>query len=190
MASQYWDAGQAHAYHEFQYHFPEKTLAGKTIVVAGGSGGLGAATVALLAREGAHLVVGYRANRERAEALRRAIESTYDCRISLVAGDIVSAEVREAYLAAAQKIAAPLAGIAIFPGDPARVAFENLNSETLLASLESNYVGPILRAKECGAAIDSSAFFSSATITTPARPSPLLAVSRCAATARSRAAAA
>jgi len=156
MASQYWDAGQAHAYHEFQYHFPEKTLVGKTIIVAGGSGGLGAATVALLAREGARLVVGYRANRERAEGLRHAILSTYGCNISLVAGDIASAEVREAYLAAAQKIAAPLAGVAIFPGDPARVALENLNRETFLASLESNYVGPILLAKEIGAVMESS----------------------------------
>src|SRR5208282_6020348 len=137
MTSQYWDAGQAHAYHEFQYHFPEKTLGGKTVIVAGGSGGLGAATVALLAREGAHLVVGYCANRERAEALRHAIESTYACRISLGAGAIASAAVREAYFVAAQKIGAPLVGVAIFPGDPARAAFEDLNRETLLASLES-----------------------------------------------------
>jgi 3-oxoacyl-[acyl-carrier protein] reductase len=157
MTSQYWDAGQAHAYHEFQYQFPEKTLAGKTVIVAGGSGGLGPAPVALLAREGAHLVVGYRANRERAEALRQAIESTCRCSISLVAGDIASADVREAYLVAAQKIGAPLAGGAIFPGDPARADFEDLNRETLLASLESNYLGPILLAKEIGAAMESSA---------------------------------
>jgi NAD(P)-dependent dehydrogenase (short-subunit alcohol dehydrogenase family) len=175
MTSQYWDAGQAHAYHEFQYHFPEKTLAGKTVIVAGGTGGLSAATVALLAREGAHLVVGYRADREPAEALRRAMESSFDGALSLVAGDVASAEVHEGYLAAAEKIGAPLAGVAIFPGDPARLAFENLNSETPLASLESNYVGTNLLAKECGAAMDSSAFFSNATITSPARPWPLMA---------------
>src|ERR1700721_3239169 len=102
MTSLHWDAGQAHAYHEFQYHFPEKTLAGKTVVVAGGSGGLGAATVALLAREGAPLVVGYRANRERAEALRAAMESSFGSTVSLVAGDIASAAIREAFLIAAQ----------------------------------------------------------------------------------------
>jgi NAD(P)-dependent dehydrogenase (short-subunit alcohol dehydrogenase family) len=156
MTSQYWDASQAHAYHKFQYYFPEKTLAGKTIIVAGGSGGLGAATVALLAREGAHLVVGYRSNRERAEALLHAIESSFGGTLALVAGDIASGEVRQAYLAAAQKIGAPLAGVAIFPGDPARGAFENLNRETLLTSLESNYVGPILLAKEIGAAMEGS----------------------------------
>jgi NAD(P)-dependent dehydrogenase (short-subunit alcohol dehydrogenase family) len=156
MTSQYWDAGQAHAYHEFRYHFPEKTLAGKTVILAGGAGGLGAATAALLAREGTHLVVGYRANRERAEALRRAIQSSFGCTISLVAGDIASADVRQAYLAAAQKLAAPLAGVAIFPGDPARVSFENLNRETLVVSLESNYVGPILLARDLGTAMESS----------------------------------
>src|ERR1700723_4053088 len=155
MTSQYWDAGQAHAYHEFQYYFPEKTLAGKTVIVAGGAGGLGAPPVALLAREGAHLVVGYRANRERAEALRHALESSFGSTLSLVAGDIASAEVRQAYLATARKIAGPLAGIAIFPGDPARVAFENLNRETLLASLESNYVLPIPLPKEIGSAVET-----------------------------------
>jgi NAD(P)-dependent dehydrogenase (short-subunit alcohol dehydrogenase family) len=67
------------------------------------------------------------------------------------------AEVRQAFFEAAQRFSAPLAGVVIFPGDPARVAFENLNRETLLASLESNYVGPILLAKELGAAMESSA---------------------------------
>jgi 3-oxoacyl-[acyl-carrier protein] reductase len=157
MTSQYWDAGQAHTYHEFQYHFPAKALADKTVIAAGGAAALGAATIALLAREGAHLVVGYRTNRERAEALRRALESAFGWTVSLVAGDIASAEVREAYLTAAQKFAAPLAGVVIFPGDPARVASENLNRETLLASVESNYAGPILLAKELGATMESRA---------------------------------
>jgi hypothetical protein len=65
MTSQHWDAGQAHAYHEFQYRFPEKALTGKTAVVAGSSRELGAAPVAFFARGGTHLVVGYRANRDR-----------------------------------------------------------------------------------------------------------------------------
>jgi len=154
MTSQYWDAGQAHAYHEFQYHFPEKTLAGKTIIFAGGASGLGAASVALLAKEGGDLVVGYRANCKRAETLRRAIPSSYGRSLSLVA--VASAEVRETCLAVVQKFAAPLAGVAIFPGEPARVAFENLNRETLLASLESNYAGPMLLAREIGAVMEAT----------------------------------
>lgn len=154
MTSQYWDEAQAAAYRQFRYQFAERALAGKTVIVAGGSGGLGAATVALLAREGAQLVVGYRANRERAEALRRSIEENFHCTISLVGGDISVPEVRRAYLAAAEKTGAPLAGAAIFPGDPARVAFADLNRETLLDSLESNYAGPVLLAKDAGEAME------------------------------------
>jgi NAD(P)-dependent dehydrogenase (short-subunit alcohol dehydrogenase family) len=154
MTSQYWNESQATAYQQFRYDFPDRTLSGKTVIVAGGSGGLGAATVALLAREGAQPIVGYRANRERAEALRRSIESNFHCTISLVAGDIAAPDVRRAYVTAAEKTGAPLAGAAIFPGDPARVAFEDLNRETMLASLESNYAGPILLAKEIGEAME------------------------------------
>src|SRR5580700_6062442 len=154
MTSPYWNESQAVGYQEFRYDLPDRTLSGKTVIVAGGSGGLGAATVALLAREGAHLIVGYLANRERAEALRRSLESNFHCTISLVAGDIATPEVHRAYLAAAEKTGTPLAGAAIFPGDPARVAFEDLNRETMRASLESNYTGPLLLAKEIGEALE------------------------------------
>jgi NAD(P)-dependent dehydrogenase (short-subunit alcohol dehydrogenase family) len=157
MASQYWDEAQAAAYRQFRHEFPQRALAGKTVIVAGGSGGLGAATVALLAQEGARVVVGYRANRERAEALRRRMEESFHCTSSLVAGDLAATEVRRAYLTAAEKTGAPLAGAAIFPGDPARVAFADLNRETLLDSMESNNAGPVLLAKEIGEAMESSA---------------------------------
>jgi 3-oxoacyl-[acyl-carrier protein] reductase len=156
MASQYWNETRAAAYRQFRYDFTETSLRGKTVIVSGGSGGLGAATVGLLAREGADLVVGYRANRERAEALRQSIEANFESKISLVEGDIAATEVRRAYLAAAEKLESPLAGVAIFPGDPARMDLENLNSETLLASLQSNYVGPILVAKEIGEVMEQT----------------------------------
>lgn len=157
MASQFWDEAQAAAYRQFRYEFPERSLAGKAVIVAGGSGGLGAATVALLAREGARVVVGYRANRERAEALRESIEAHFPDTILLVAGDMAAPEVRGAYLTAAEKTGAPLVGAAVFPGDPARVAFADLNRETLLDSMESNYAGPVLLAKEIGEAMERSA---------------------------------
>jgi 3-oxoacyl-[acyl-carrier protein] reductase len=156
MASQFWDEAQSLKYQRFRYEFPEKGLAGKTVIVAGGTGGLGAATVALLAREGTHLIVGYRANRDRAEALRKTIEANFNCTLSLVAGDIAAPETRQAYLGAVERAGAPLAGVAVFPGDPARVAFQNLNHEALTASLESNYVGPILLAKELGESIEQT----------------------------------
>jgi len=146
MPSPHWDEARADTYRRFAFDFPQNALAGQTVVLAGGSGGLGAATAAFLAREGANLVIGYRSNRDRAEALRASLEKQFSLKLKLVAGEIADANVRRAYAEAANSIGAPLAGAAIFPGDPARVPFENLDRH----ALEANYVGPILLAKDLG----------------------------------------
>src|SRR3984957_5714633 len=157
MPSQYWDRQREQAYRSFRYEFPVQAFRDKTIVVAGGSGGLGAAAVALLAAEGARLIVGYRANRARAEALRLAIEQQFRSPIALVEGDLASPEVQDRYTAAIQDTNAPLVGAAVFSGDSARVVFKDLNRETLAASLESNYTGPILLAKTLGQLMQAQA---------------------------------
>jgi len=154
MSSPHWDETRAAAYREFRFEFPERTLSGRTVVVAGGTGGLGAATVALLAREGANLVVGYRENRERAGGLRTAIEKEFRRQLILVEGDLCQAGTRRKYLEAAERLDAPVAGAAIFPGDPARVALSDLDRDALVASLETNYIGPALLAKELGEAME------------------------------------
>jgi NAD(P)-dependent dehydrogenase (short-subunit alcohol dehydrogenase family) len=154
MASQYWDQKHADACGQFRYEFPLNTLRQKTVVVAGGSGGLGAATVALLAAEGADLVVGYRANRVRAENLRRAMLERFHSNISFVEGDLVAPGVIAGYLAAIRKSGSQFAGAVIFPGDPARVAFDDLNRETLAGSFESNCAGPVLLAKALGESME------------------------------------
>ena len=154
MSSPHWDETRAAAYREFRFEFPERTLSGRTVVVAGGTGGLGAATVALLAREGANLVVGYRENRERAGGLRTAIEKEFRRQLILVEGDLCQAGTRRKYLEAAERLDAPVAGAAIFPGDPARVALSDLDRDALAASLETNYIGPALLAKELGEAME------------------------------------
>jgi NAD(P)-dependent dehydrogenase (short-subunit alcohol dehydrogenase family) len=156
MSSRHWDAERSDAYAQYRYDFPERTLAGKTVVVAGGTGGLGAATVSLLLREGAHLIVGYREDRERAASLSKAMGEQYGANLELIEGDIASSEVRGRYIEACQRAGANLAGVAIFPGDPARVAFEKLDRDALVASLEVNYVGPVLLAKDLGQMMEGS----------------------------------
>jgi NAD(P)-dependent dehydrogenase (short-subunit alcohol dehydrogenase family) len=155
MTSPHWDESRAEAYRQFRYEFAETSLAGKAVVVAGGTGGLGAATTALLAREGARLIVGYRQDRERAQRLSHAIEAQCGAMLTLVEGDIARADVRGRYLEACERAGGACAGAAIFPGDPARVAFEKLESDVLIASLETNYVGPLLLAKDLGEAMES-----------------------------------
>ena len=152
--SSHWDESRAARYSRFRFDFPERSLAGRAIIVAGGTGGLGAALVALLAREGVELIVGYQAKRERADSLRDAIEAQFGRKILLVKGDLSDPEIRDDYMNAAKKLAAErrsiLSGIVIFPGDPARVAFEALDQKAMETSLAANYVGPVLLAKEMG----------------------------------------
>lgn len=156
MPSQFWDENLIKRYRAFRYQFPERTLAGRAIVVAGGPGGLGVAAVALLAHEGARLVVGYRSNRDRAEALRNAIREQFNQDLVLVEGDVAVPSTRGAYLDAVAKLGSPLAAAAIFPGDPARAKLESLDRGTLTASLEANFIGPILLARDLGKAMEQS----------------------------------
>lgn len=156
MASPYWDEKLAERYRAFRYEFSSATLRGRVVIVAGGTGGLGAATVMLLAREGAQLVVGYRSNRARAEALRSAVADQCRETLHLVEGDCSEPPVRRSYLDAARALGAPLAGAVIFPGDPARVAWESLDAPAIENSLRANYVAPILLAKELGDAMEQS----------------------------------
>lgn len=106
------------------------------IVLAGGSGGLGAATAELLAAEGFRLVVSYRSNGQRAERLAGIAK--------VVQADITNAEDRTRLLDAAPDIY----GLVVFTGDPARVADPAHEEAAMLRSHAVNYLGPILLARE------------------------------------------
>ncbi|HTV60892.1 MAG TPA: SDR family oxidoreductase [Verrucomicrobiae bacterium] len=156
MTSKFWDDKRAAACRDFRFDFPANALAGRSLILAGGTGGLGSATALLLASEGAHLILGYRGNAERAAALAAVVESRSGSRPVLVDGDIAEPQVRAKYLEAAGKSGAPLAGAAIFPGDPARVSWEKLDRQALSASFDVNFTGPALLAKDLGEVMDKN----------------------------------
>ncbi|HVP46173.1 MAG TPA: SDR family oxidoreductase [Bryobacteraceae bacterium] len=108
------------------------TLRDRQIVLAGGSGGIGSAVAALLAAEGARLVVSYRANRERAQRWSTSAE--------ILQADLAVDADRRRLLDAAPH----LYGLVVLAGDPAR----GDSHETLPRSHEVNYLGPILLARE------------------------------------------
>jgi NAD(P)-dependent dehydrogenase (short-subunit alcohol dehydrogenase family) len=130
------------------FDFNDRALAGRVVLVAGGTGGLGSATVALLARDGATVVAGYLSDRERAERLKQALEAKYDCKIHLVAGDISTADVRTSYIHCADSLGQGLYGMVCFTGDPGRVKFDDVTESHLQDSFAKNYVGPLLLARE------------------------------------------
>jgi NAD(P)-dependent dehydrogenase (short-subunit alcohol dehydrogenase family) len=134
----------------FDFNFDERSLAGRVVLVAGGTGGLGSATVALLARDGAIVVAGYLGDHQRAHALKQALEASYGTTIHLVAGDIAEPSVRAQYVDAAAAIGEGLYGMVCFTGDPARVKFEDVAESDLQDSMQKNYIAPILLAREAG----------------------------------------
>ncbi len=115
------------------------TLRGLEILAAGGCGGLGSATVGILAAEGARVVSSYRSNRERAAALADVA--------TLVEADITAPDGRARLLDACPK----LYGLAVFAGDPARVTADSPLEDALERSHRVNYLGPILLAREAAA---------------------------------------
>jgi len=152
MASEFLDEARLELYRRFAFEFPDRTLSGKVVLIAGATGGLGAATAALLAGEGARVVAGYRSNRSRAEEFRRAIAGQFQQTIELVEGDLIHAAVRERYVLAAEKWG-PLYGLAVLVGDPARVEWSRLDEAAMRAAADRNYIAPVLLAKRAGEAM-------------------------------------
>ncbi|HKY05238.1 MAG TPA: SDR family oxidoreductase [Blastocatellia bacterium] len=138
---------------EFDFKFDDRSLAGRVILVAGGTGGLGSASVALLARSGAIVVAGYLKDKERALALKRAVESRYGGEVHLVEGDISQPEARARYVETSDRLGEGLYGMASFTGDPARVKFDEATTDDLHASVERNYIAPVLLARDAAQAI-------------------------------------
>jgi len=150
MNSPHLDAEQMARYKELQFEFPEQTLRGKVILVAGGTGGLGAALVARLLMEQAIPVVGYRSNQTRAQDVKSKLEAHYGGTVHLVQGDIGSSTDRKLYIDFAAQVSKGVQGCACFAGDPARANFDQLQSTDLSKSFNDNFIGPILLAKEVG----------------------------------------
>jgi NAD(P)-dependent dehydrogenase (short-subunit alcohol dehydrogenase family) len=149
MPSRHLDPEQLKRHAEHRYDFNRRSLAGRVVLVSGGTGGLGAAVTALLLVEGALPVVGYRSNRGRALAVQQKLQDLYGGPIVLVEGDVADAATRSRYLDTALGVKGELYGLVVLGGDPARVKPEALDGEALRASFTANYEGPVLLARAC-----------------------------------------
>lgn len=126
-------------------------MKGKAIILAGGSGGLGAAVAEEVARQGGVPVIGYLNNRERAESLAKMLFEKHGVRTPVVEGDILSASTRQRLLEEARN-AGDLYGLVPLAGNPARVPIESATEDDLLNSMRVNFVGPVLLARDFAAA--------------------------------------
>jgi NAD(P)-dependent dehydrogenase (short-subunit alcohol dehydrogenase family) len=112
------------------------SLRGRSIILAGGTGGLGSAVASLLLDEGACLTLSFCRQEGRARQ--------WENRATLVQADITSASDRAKLLASTEA----LYGLVILAGDPARVTDLSQVESAMLQSHAVNYMGPILLARE------------------------------------------
>src|SRR5437773_2929310 len=127
-------------------------MKGKSIILAGGSGGLGAAASEALCQRGAIPVIGYHRNRERAETLAGRLKQQHGIEIPLVPGDILEASVRARLIGEAQR-AGELYGLVPLVGNPARVPIETATEQDLIDSMRTNFIAPVLLARDFAAAV-------------------------------------
>jgi NAD(P)-dependent dehydrogenase (short-subunit alcohol dehydrogenase family) len=153
MASRYLDEDQIRRQAEYRYDFRARPLAGRVVLVSGGTGGLGAAVTALLLQEGVAAVVGYRSNRGRALLFQQKMQDLYGGLVTLVEGDITDPAARKRYLDAALNVKNEIYGLVALTGDPARVKPEALDGPALHASFAANFEAPILLARACAEAM-------------------------------------
>jgi NAD(P)-dependent dehydrogenase (short-subunit alcohol dehydrogenase family) len=149
VPSRFLDPDQARRLAEHRYDFGKRSLAGRVVLVSGGTGGLGAAITALLLQEGALAVVGYRTNRGRALAFQQKLQDLYGGLITLVEGDVADPEARKRYIEAALAHKDEIYGVVAATGDPARVKPEALDAAALQASMAANFESPVLLARAC-----------------------------------------
>jgi len=117
----------------------------KAVILAGGSGGLGASVARAVARQGYKPVIGYLKNQDRANDLAKELNCP------AVGGDISDASVRHNLVNAATANG-ELYGLVVMTGDPARVPIETATLDDLLNSMRINFAGPILLARDFAAA--------------------------------------
>jgi NAD(P)-dependent dehydrogenase (short-subunit alcohol dehydrogenase family) len=120
-------------------------LTGREVVLAGGSGGIGSAVAQQLIDEGARLVIGYRANRDRA--------ARWEPAATVVQSDLTDPAGRVRLLDAAPQIY----GLVVFTGDPARVSDPAETEAAMHRSHLVNYLGPTLLAREAAQRMQAAA---------------------------------
>jgi 3-oxoacyl-[acyl-carrier protein] reductase len=135
------------------FDYARRPLAGRVILVAGGTGGLGAATAALLMMEGAYPILGYRENKGRAELLQQQLRDAYGAPVGLVQGDIRDVAVRRRYLEIVLRAKNRIDGLVCLAGDPARAKTEELESAAFQGALDQNTVAPLLLARDVAVAM-------------------------------------
>jgi NAD(P)-dependent dehydrogenase (short-subunit alcohol dehydrogenase family) len=130
-------------------------MKGRTVILPGGSGGIGAVVADLVASRGGVPVIGCLWNVARAEDLRRTLSNRYGVDAPVVAGDILDEDVRGRFIEAAAS-AGSLYGLVPLVGEPARVPIDRATEDDMIAATRVNFIGPMLIARDFAARVRGS----------------------------------
>lgn len=138
-------------------HEPSKVsindvLNGRTVILPGGSGGIGAAVAEMVASRGGTPVIGCLRNVERADRLRNTLVERYGIDAPIVAGDLLDEDVRRRFMDAARS-AGQLYGLVPLIGQPARVPIDEATEADMVESTRANFIGPVLMARDFAAGV-------------------------------------
>lgn len=153
MPSPHVDAEEAKRHDLLKFDYARRALAGRVILLAGGTGGLGAATAALLITEGAYPILGYHQNRGRAELVQQRLQDTYAGPVGLIQSDLREEAGRKRFVEEALRVRDRIDGLVVFTGDPARAKTTELESPAFREALDQNTVAPLLLARDVALAM-------------------------------------
>lgn len=153
MTSPHLDAEESQRHALLKFDYSKRPLAGRVVFVAGGTGGLGAATAALLITEGAYPILGYRDNKGRAELVRQRLQDAYSGPVGLVQADITDDAARKRCVEEVVGSRDRIDGLVVFAGHPARAKTLDLDSRGFQEALDRNTVAPLLLARDVAGAM-------------------------------------
>lgn len=153
MPSPHLDPEEARRHDQLKFDYGRRALAGRVILLAGGTGGLGAATAALLITEGAFPILGYHSNKGRAELVQQRLQDNYAGPVGLIQADIREAAGRKRLVDDALRVRDRIDGLVVFMGDPARAKTAELEGPAFQEALDQNTVAPLLLARDVALAM-------------------------------------
>lgn len=153
MPSPHLDPEETRRHDQLKFDYGRRALAGRVILLAGGTGGLGAATAALLITEGAFPILGYHSNKGRAELVQQRLQDNYAGPVGLIQADIREAAGRKRLVDDALRVRDRIDGLVVFMGDPARAKTAELEGPAFQEALDQNTVAPLLLARDVALAM-------------------------------------
>ena len=153
MPTSHLDPEETRRHDLLKFDYARRSLAGRVILLSGGTGGLGAATAALLVTEGAYPILGYHSNKGRAELVQQRLQDTYGGPVGLIQSDIRDAAGRKRFVDDALRVRDRIDGLIVLAGDPSRAKTEDLESPAFQEALDRNTVAPLLLARDVALAM-------------------------------------